>query len=274
MNDPGWRPYLLRSPVHYKVVRDEELKRRFYPESNISGFTHVDGAISFYGQLAAILRPSDIVLDFGAGRGQHILDDAVEYRRSLRTFRGRCRHIDGCDIDSVVLENPFVDNAKVISNDEPYPYEDNRFDIIISRFVFEHIANPKFVASELLRIVKPGGMIAAVTPNKWGYIGTSARMVPNRYHVRVLSRSQPDRKPEDVFPTQYKLNTPRALRRAFGESADIVIAKRAPEPAYHFGRPLLYRLSKMVDKHAPDSLLPIFDVYVIKHETSDAPTPK
>lgn len=245
-------------------VDEDQLKRRFYPEANVSGFSHVDGTISFYNHVAAIVRPTDTLLDFGAGRGEPLIDDKVVYRRNIGNFNGRCHHIDGCDIDPAILENPFLDTAKVISNDQPLPYEDNRFDIIVSRYVFEHVENAEFTARELLRVVKPGGIIAATTPNKWGYIGVSARIVPSRHHVRVLSRSQPDRKPEDVFPTQYKLNTPRDLRRAFGVGADIFIVEKASEPAYHFGRPWLYRLFKWMNKHSPDALLPVLDVYVRK----------
>jgi 2-polyprenyl-3-methyl-5-hydroxy-6-metoxy-1,4-benzoquinol methylase len=46
--------------------------------------------------------------------------------------------------------------------------------------VFEHIEDPEWLARELLRIVKPGGLIAAFTPNKFGYFAVAARMVPNR----------------------------------------------------------------------------------------------
>jgi SAM-dependent methyltransferase len=246
-------------------VDGDQLIRRFYPEANVGGFSHVDGTISFFNHLVAIVRPTDIILDYGAGRGQPLIDDEVVYRRNIGNFKGRCRHIDGCDIDPVVLQNPFVDAAKVIRNGERLPYEDDRFDIVVARHVFEHIEAPEFAAQELLRVVKPGGIIAATTPNKWGYIALSARMVPNKHHVRVLSQGQPDRKPEDVFPTQYKLNTARDLRKVFGGGADIFIAKKASEPGYHFGRPWLFWLFKTWSKHSPDALLPVLDVYVRKH---------
>jgi SAM-dependent methyltransferase len=245
-------------------VDGDELIRRFYPEANVSGFSHADGTISFFNHLAAIVRPTDFVLDYGAGRGEPLLDDKVVYRRNIGNFKGRCQHLDGCDIDPVVLQNPFLDGAKVIRGGERLPYEDDRFDIVIARHVFEHIEDPVFAARELLRIVKPGGIIAATTPNKWGYIAISARLVPNSYHVKVLSRGQPDRKPEDVFPTQYKLNTPSDLRKAFGHGADIFIARKASEPGYHFGRPWLYRFFKTLSKHSPDSVLPVLDVYIKK----------
>ena len=247
------------------VLTDTELKRRFYPESNIGGFTHDDGTIGFFNHLVAIARPTDTVLDFGAGRGEPLLDDDVAYRRGIANFKGRSRHLDGCDVDPVVLHNPFLDQATVIDPGEPLPYEDGRFDIIVARSVFEHIENPGFVAGELLRVLAPGGVIAATTPNKWGYIGIAGRIVPSRHHVTVLAHSQPDRKPEDVFPTYYRMNTVAALRRAFGKRADVYVARKAPEPAYHFGRPWIYRLVKSMNKHAPDALLPIIHVYVRKH---------
>lgn len=243
---------------------DLSLKCRFYPEANISGLSHVDGTVALYTQVAAILRPSDYVLDFGAGRGELLMDDPIEWRRQLCSLKGRCQHLDGCDIDEVVLQNEFLDQAKVIKVGRPLPYEDNRFDIVIARSVFEHIDTPEFTAAELLRVTKPGGIIAAVTPNKWGYIAVAARLVPNRLHVRALEAIQPDRKPEDVFPTRYRMNTPRALRRVFRD-ADVFVAAGAAEPAYHFGSPLVYRSVKWVTKHLPQLLQPTLHVFIRKH---------
>lgn len=243
---------------------NDQLKRKFYPEANLSGFTHVDGTLSFFNQVAAIVKPTDVVLDFGAGRGELLVDDKVAYRRGIGIFRGRCSHVDGCDIDTVVLENPFLDAAEVIDIENPLPYPDGRFDVVIARYVLEHIANPAFVAKELLRVLKPGGVIAATTPNKWGYIGIAARLVPSRHHVRVLSRSQPSRKVEDVFPTTYFMNTRKSLADKFGPDVEVFIVRRAPEPDYHFGSTWIYRLLKWLNKHMPDRLLPVMDVFVRK----------
>lgn len=244
-------------------MRTDPMLRKFYPETNISGFSHVDGTVSFYSQIAAIIRPTDTVLDFGAGRGELLSDDQNVYRRGLCNLRGRCAHLDGCDLDSSVLGNPYLDAAKTLEEGVPLPYEDKRFDLIVARYVFEHIANPAFVAGELLRVLKPGGVIAATTPNKWGYISASARLIPSRIYLRVLARSQPQRKPEDVFPTQYRLNTPRALRKYFA-GHEVFIVPKAAEPAYYFDSRFLFKLLKFANKHTPDSLLPVLDVYVRK----------
>jgi SAM-dependent methyltransferase len=245
-------------------VKHRDLVRRFYPESNIAGFSHVDGTITFFTQIAAILRPTDRVLDFGAGRGEPLFDDPVEFRRQMSNLQGRCARLDGCDIDDAVLGNPFIDHAEVITPGAPLPYADETFDLVVSRSVFEHVENPRWLGAELLRIVKPGGVIAAVTPNKYGYIATAARLVPNRLHVRALHFVQPGRKAEDVFPTYYRLNTPRAVRAAFEPRAQVFAVRAASEPGYHLGRASVFRAVRWLNKHLPDAMQPTMYVYVRK----------
>jgi hypothetical protein len=82
-------------------------------------------------------------------------------------------------------------------------------------------------------------------------------------HRSALATIQPDRQPEDVFPTRYRLNTPTALRRAF-PNADVFVTRTAAEPAYYFGSPLLYRLGRWIDKHLPNTLQPLLNVYIRK----------
>lgn len=249
-----------------KFVDSLTLRRRFYPEANIGGFSYADSSVAFFTQINAILRPTDRVLDFGAGRGEYILDDAIEYRRRLFNLRGKCAQVEGCDLDEAVLTNPFLDHARLIEIGRPLPYPDNSFDIVYSRSVFEHVEQPEVVARELVRVVKPGGIIAALTPNRFGYIALAATAVPNRLHVRALSYIQPTRKSIDIFPTLYRLNTPRALKRAFGTKVDIHAIYISGEPAYYFGNPLLYRITKWLHKHLPDRLRPLLIVYIRKGE--------
>jgi SAM-dependent methyltransferase len=242
---------------NYNPIKERprhRLERRIYPEANISGFPHNDQEVAFFTQVAALLRPEDVVLDFGAGRGEFLIDDPSVYRVSLQNFKGRCAHVDGCDPDPVVLENPALDAAAVINPGEPLPYEDERFDLIICRYVFEHIVDPRQTANELLRVLKPGGCICAMTPNRWGYVALASRLLPNRAHPRALSRIQPGRSARDVFPTVYRLNRPRAVRRYFGHAADIFHYSTSAVPSYHFGSMTLMRLQQLVHRLTPSML--------------------
>lgn len=47
----------------------------------------------------------------------------------------------------------------------PYPFEDNEFDLIVSRHVVEHVPDVMAFIGELHRITKRGGRIKLVTPH-------------------------------------------------------------------------------------------------------------
>jgi len=243
-----------------------QLEQRFHPEARVSGFSHLDQEVAFFTQIAALLRPTDVVLDFGAGRGEWFYDDPSRYRRWIQNFRGRCAHVDGCDVDPVVLENESLDAAALLEPGKPLPYEDGRFDLIISRYVFEHVPDPEWAARELLRVTKPGGWICAMTPNKWGYVAIAARMVPNGLHRRVLRLIQPHRKEVDVFPTHYRLNTPGAARRHFGTRADVFHYRSSAVPSYHFGSGLLFRLQALLHRILPRVLDLGLHLFIRKRE--------
>lgn len=239
-----------------KIEPRHRIEMAMYPEAQVSGFPHVDPEVAFYIQVSALLQPDDVVLDFGAGRGSWHFNDPSRFRRWLSGFKGRCAHVDGCDVDPVVLQNETLDAAKQLQPGEPLPYEDNRFDLIVSRYVFEHIPDPEWAARELLRVTKPGGWICALTPNKWGYVALAARMVPNKLHAAALRYVQPGRRPEDTFPTVYRLNRPRAIRRYFRADADVFVYSTSAVPAYHFGSKLLFRLQLLFHRILP----PAFDL--------------
>jgi SAM-dependent methyltransferase len=190
-----------------------------YPELRAGGYTRVDGAVAFYGRVQALLAELDepiVILDFGAGRGR-VADDPVAFRRRLQELRGSGRTVIGVDVDPVVTTNPRVDEGRVIGADGRIPVDDESIDLVVSDWTFEHIDHPEQVAGELGRVLRPGGWICATTPNKWGYIAVGARVVPNRLHVGALGKLQPGKKDVDTFPTRYRMNTRRDLRRLFPE---------------------------------------------------------
>jgi SAM-dependent methyltransferase len=231
----------------------EQIQARFFPETQVAGFSHVDGSVDFWSRVRALVTPESRVLDYGAGRGAFIDNDSSRYRRQLKIVRGHAAHVTGCDVDPAVKENPFLDAADVIDFSARLPYPDASFDLIYSNWVFEHVVDPAHVASELLRVLKPGGWICAATANKWGYVALVSAAVPNRSHAKVLSRVSPEVKDFDVFPTMYRMNTPGTLRRLF-TGARVVTYRRSSEPSYHFNNPLLYRGFMVLHDLMPSAL--------------------
>lgn len=237
-----------------KLTSKVRLEQRLISEAAATGFSHNDQQVSFYTQVSALLEPDHMVLDFGAGRGEWFEDEPVRYRRYIQNFRGRARFVDGCDVDPAVEQNPTLDRAMQVNPGDRLPYEDARFDLVVSRYVFEHLADPRWAASELARIAKPGGWLCALTVNKWGYVALASRLVPNRFHTSVLRRVQPHRKAIDVFPTFYRLNTPGDLERHFGAHFDLHYYRDSAVPSYHFGRPAIFRGLRFLHRILPGPL--------------------
>ncbi|MBC7633676.1 class I SAM-dependent methyltransferase [Aeromicrobium sp.] len=209
---------------------------RLYPETAVGGFSRVDKSIEFFSRIDALVTQDSVVVDFGAGRGG-FMDEPDSYLRRLQLFRGRVRKVIGVDIDPVVLENTSVDEAQVWVPGDRIDMPDESVDLVMTDYTFEHVEDPAVVATELGRIVKPGGWICARTPNKWGYIAIGARLVPNRLHARALTRLQPgQRAARDVFPTCYNLNTLRDVRRYFPAPEWSVVGYTVDGEPVYFGR--------------------------------------
>lgn len=234
-------------------------RERIHPEYRLDGFTKLDGTITFYSCVRGLMlrTESKQVLDFGAGRGQFWTTELAPggslFRRSLHDMRFNGATVTACDIDSAVLTHPCSHQQIVIQPGQPLPFDTGQFDVIVSDFTFEHIADPAPVCRELLRVLRPGGYVCARTPNKYGYVKIFSQLVPNRLHTRYLRRIQPDRQPEDVFPTTYKLNSLKEVKRYF-PGCEVVQFFHSGEPAYFFGSSLLYRVLLLVHALLPSRL--------------------
>jgi SAM-dependent methyltransferase len=224
----------------------------FYPEVRIAGMTSVDGTVRFYAQVNALLHPSMVVLDYGAGRAQLYEDNSCAYRRSLQTIKGKVRRVIGCDVDPALLENRSVDEHLLIRPGDAIPLPDQSVDLIVSDNTFEHIEEPAAVTAEFRRILKPGGWICARTPNKYAYTSVPTRAIPNRFHASFLKRAQPHRKLQDTFPTAFKINTISDISRYFPPSEfENHTFRASAEPSYHFNRRPVLAIMLIIHKLLP-----------------------
>lgn len=246
--------------------RPSETLRDLYPESTVGGFTRYDGFVEFYTRVNALLDSSSTVLDFGAGRGLWMTEPLAEYSRHLRAFHERVARVVGIDVDDAVLKNAALAEAQVVAPGDPIPYPDATFDLVLADYVLEHVsaADAPGVASEILRVLKPGGWLAARTPNKWGMIGLGARAVPNQLHTRFLHRLQPGRKDEDVFPVEYHMNTRRQLRRLFPAPSKVVVYGHTSEPTYFGQSKAAWRAAAFLGRLTPPVLEPTLMIFVQK----------
>jgi SAM-dependent methyltransferase len=176
------------------------LDQKFYPQFDRNWDDQL-----FRERVLAVMRPSDVVLDLGAGSG----------RLPQMDFRGECQSIVGLDPDASVLQNPHLVDAKV-GTGEAIPWPDQSFDLVIADNVLEHLSNPVRVFSEVGRVLKPGGRFLAKTPNRFHYVPMIALVTPTWFHKRVnVLRGRAE---SDTFPTFYRANDEGALRRIARDS--------------------------------------------------------
>jgi SAM-dependent methyltransferase len=179
----------------------------------------------FRERILSRLKRGSSVLDLGAGAG--IVDQM--------NFRGLVASVCGVDLDPRVVNNPMLDEGRV-ANADRIPYEANRFDIVFSDNVLEHLDQPLEVFREVARVLKPGGIFLFKTPNKWHYMPTIARLTPHGFH-QYVNRLR-GRAMVDTFPTRYQANCLKDVERLAAASGLLVESVERVE-----GRPEYLRMT-------------------------------
>jgi SAM-dependent methyltransferase len=181
------------------------------------------------------------VLDLGAGRGTKLLGPEDFVSRLVR-LQGKVRKVIGIDVDEAIYEHPYLDERHVFKIGDKFPLKSASVDLVVCEWVLEHVAEPQSFADEVERVLKPGGWFCARTPSKWSYVGLAAKLIPNAFHVAVLSRLWPERAAEDVFPTVYRLNTMSDIKYYFPRTrwGHCSYSTDAP-PKYHANSGILFR---------------------------------
>lgn len=235
-----------------------------YPETAFGGFSNVDGTIAFYTRIQSLLTPDAIALELGCGRGLHE-DDPCDYRRNLRVLKGRCKKVIGIDVDQGAGTNRFIDEFRLIEDTSHWPVEDGSIHLIACDYVLEHVVDPAAFFREVDRVLGPGGYLCLRTPNAWSYIAIASRLIPNRLHTRVLNVAQKGRQERDVFPTVYRCNSRRRIRRALAQQhMKAVVCLVEAEPAYFTFSRLAFRMATFWHRYMPATFRSTLLVYAQK----------
>jgi SAM-dependent methyltransferase len=155
----------------------------------------------FEARVDALIGPGTrALLDAGCGRTAPV----------LRKYIGRVDRLIGVEL--VEFKDVPAGIETYMTDLATLPLDDASVDLIMSRSVFEHLADPQKVYAEFSRVLRPGGRVVFLTANMWDYATLVAKLVPNRFHARIVRRVE-GRSEEDTFPTEYRTNTASAVKR-------------------------------------------------------------
>lgn len=219
-----------------------------YPELSICGVTRYDSTFHFYSRIQAMLRVGWRVLDVGCGRGPEVTS-RYEHR-TLRTLQRDGLHVIGIDPEPV--ENKYVDEFRRIESPPHWPVGAESVDMIVCDYVLEHVEDVAAFWRQAYGALKPGGLLALRTPNKWCLPCAAARMIPARYHGRVMAKVKPMREAADTFPTFYRCNTMRQLKRSLRQHGlHGAVYRWEEEPTYLEWSPTLFRIGSYAYRWLP-----------------------
>jgi ubiquinone/menaquinone biosynthesis C-methylase UbiE len=146
-------------------------------------------------------------LDLGCGR-----ELLPSWRREQEDeLVGRPRMLVGLDYDLASLKDNHSLHIKVKGDVICLPFRDAQFDLVTANMVFEHLREPQAQLKEIFRILKPGGKLVFHTPNVHGYGPVLAKLLPESLKDQLIWYLQ-RRKPEDVFPTYYRINAAKDIK--------------------------------------------------------------
>ncbi|MES1173092.1 MAG: methyltransferase domain-containing protein [Myxococcales bacterium] len=128
-----------------------------------------------------------------------------------------------CDLDPRALtvarrlHGSALAGTDTLNADGTLPYENGRFDAVISMDVIEHVVDPLPWLNEALRVLKPGGLLFLTTPN---YASRSLRVIEATV-LEAIARVQGFSRRE-LHPSKLAPDSLRALLSKAGvRSAEI-----------------------------------------------------
>ena len=132
------------------------------------------------------------------GPGRRVLDLGCRDGALTQAYAGG-NEIVGVDADREALAEAqkLGIETRWADLDEPLPFEDESFDVVVAGELLEHLRDPRRVVAEVRRVLRPGGTFVA--------------SVPNAYRLKNRVRFVLGHKPEDD-PTHLQMFAPSDVR--------------------------------------------------------------
>lgn len=236
----------IYSELNLKERRQVLYKKRYKSENP----KWDDSLIYLTNKFRALCSENAIVLDAGCGNGNYVID---ENRESIKWAVG----VDTSE--EYTKKNICLDEVK-IGNLEKLPFAQGEFDVVISLWVLEHLADPNKVFAEIHRVLKPNGIFMFATPNL-NYLPIKLIYLIKSVKVNhILNKILFGRGAEEIFPAYYRANSLEKIKEMSSGLFNIEELKLNADVSYSSFDEFSYRISAATTK------LPVmFSKYLFPH---------
>lgn len=166
----------------------------------------IDGTTLFIDTVKRYCSLNFVVLDLGAGSG--------EGRLKSYSVKGLVKVSIGVDINKDLYKNEIVDK-KILGDAYNLPFQKEAFDLIYADYVLEHTRQTEDFIEEVRRVLKKGGFFIFRTPNLYHYVTLIAKLMPKLCKSVLVNFLKKHKFINKTFPTFYKMNTVRKLKKLF-----------------------------------------------------------
>ncbi len=204
--------------------------------------------------LADYVHADAALLDLGCGPGGLV-----------KAHEGTARHVIGIDRYADHFDEPAEISALIAGDSENLPFADATFDLVTCSWVLEHLAAPHACFSEIARVLRPGGRLLFITPNKNNYVVWLRRLLPDRLGRRA-TKAIYARAEDFINPTYYRANSQHDLDR-LGAAAGLARERFefVSDPTYLAFNEALFRASllieRVIDRPFPAARVHLVGVY-------------
>jgi ubiquinone/menaquinone biosynthesis C-methylase UbiE len=189
--------------------------------------------------LQKTLTPGQLVLDLGCG---HHSEDFTAVKNRIKLI--------GVDFDPTAgQDNKLLDEFKQADLNNKLPFSDNCFDLVYSRFVVEHLAQPQKTYQEVYRILKSGQYFVILAPNLYNPIIFLSKILPSAWHGKIKRRLTGTKETE-VYPTYYRSNTAARIKKQLRQVGfkEIQVLRRGGMFEYFMANKFLFVLAIYCEK--------------------------
>ncbi|HKG15207.1 MAG TPA: class I SAM-dependent methyltransferase [Pyrinomonadaceae bacterium] len=137
-------------------------------------------------------KQNGLLLDVGCGAGTF-----------MQAARRAGWEAVGVEVSATAAEHNRAEGFEVFNGElAEARYPEGRFDVVVLSEVLEHVAEPREMLGEVLRVMRPGGLLWATTPNGRGFsarsLGLKWSAVSPPEHLHLFSRGAVESLLEEV----------------------------------------------------------------------------